>query len=78
MNLDNLLIPAAVAGIVLVVCALLFMRRSNRPGVTRAVMIRMSRPDVALEGGITKTGSRRLTGQRVPDPILPAQFASKA
>ncbi len=62
MNRDDLLIPVAVAGFVLVACALWFMRRGSRPSVSRTVMRRMSRPDVALEGGITKT-DRRLTGR---------------
>ncbi|HWJ39915.1 MAG TPA: hypothetical protein VNT29_02225, partial [Candidatus Limnocylindrales bacterium] len=62
MNSD-LLIPIAVAGIVLVLCALWFVRRGSRPGVTRTVMRRMSRPDAILEGGITKTDSRRPTGR---------------
>src|SRR6202451_8332 len=63
MNLDRFLIPSAVAGLVLVVCALLFMRRGSRPGITRSVMQRMARPDLALEGGITKTDSHRVTGR---------------
>ncbi|HXM89224.1 MAG TPA: type II secretion system F family protein [Candidatus Acidoferrum sp.] len=63
MNLDRFLIPSAVAGLVLVVCALLFMRRGSRPGVTRSVMQRMARPELALEGGITKNDSHRLNGR---------------
>ncbi len=62
MNPD-FLIPAAVGGFVLVACALWFVRRGARPSVTRSVMRRMSRPDLALEGGITKTDSRRSTGR---------------
>jgi tight adherence protein B len=62
MNPD-LLIPIAVAGFVLVACAMWFMRRGVRPGVNRTVMRRMSRPDLLDEGGITKTDSRRLTGR---------------
>ena len=62
MNPD-LLIPIAVAGFVLVVCALWFVRRGARPAVNRTVMRRMSRPDQADEGGITKNDSRRLTGR---------------
>ncbi|HLX06148.1 MAG TPA: type II secretion system F family protein [Candidatus Binatus sp.] len=63
MNREDLQIPVAVAGIVLVACALWFLRRDVRPGVNRNVMRRMSRPDLGLEGGITKTDSRRLTGR---------------
>src|SRR5580704_10826393 len=63
MNLDRFLIPSAVAGLVLVVCELLFMRRGSRPGVTRSVMQRMARPELALEGGITKNDSHRLNGR---------------
>jgi tight adherence protein B len=63
MSRYDLLIPVAVAGFVLVLCALWFVRRSSRPSVTRTVMRRMSRPDAILEGGITKTDSRRLTGR---------------
>ena len=48
MNAD-LLIPVAVAGFVLVACAMVFMRRGSRPSVNRTVMRRMSRPDLALE-----------------------------
>jgi tight adherence protein B len=62
MNRDDLLIPVAVAGFVLVVCALWFMRRGSRPSISRTVMRRMSRPDLALEIGITKI-DRRLTGR---------------
>jgi tight adherence protein B len=62
MNRDDLLIPCAVAGFVLVACALWFMRRGARPSINRVVMRRMSRPDLALEIGITKT-DHRLTGR---------------
>ena len=62
MKFDELLIPIAVAGFFLVLCALWFMRRSNRGSVNRTVMRRMSRPDVALDD-ITKTDRRRLTGR---------------
>ena len=62
MNLDELLIPAAAAGFVLIACALLFMRR-YRPRVTRSVMRRMSRPDADLAEDITKTDRQRLTGR---------------
>ena len=62
MNSD-LLIPCAVAGFVLVACAMVFMRRNSRPSLSRTVMRRMSRPDLVLEGGITKTDSRRVTGR---------------
>jgi tight adherence protein B len=63
MNRYDLLMPGAVACFVLVLCALWFVRRGSRPSVTRTVMRRMSRPDAVLEGGITKTDSRRLTGR---------------
>ena len=63
MNRDDLLIPVGVAGCVLVLCALWFVRRGSRPSVTRSVMRRMGRPDAILEGGITKTNSHRLTGR---------------
>ncbi len=62
MNLGDLLIPAAAAGFVLIACAMLFMR-PNRPRVTRTVMRRMSRPNVALADDITKTDRQRLTGR---------------
>ena len=48
MNPD-LLIPCAVAGFVLVACAMVFMRRNSRPTLNRTVMRRMSRPDLVLE-----------------------------
>ena len=63
MNFSELLIPLAVAGFVLVASALLFMRRSNRPTVNRAVMRRMSRPDVVLSADITRTDRPRLNGR---------------
>ena len=63
MNREDLLIPTAVAGFVLVACAMWFVRRGARPSVTRTVMRRMARPELALEMGITKTDSRRLTGR---------------
>ncbi len=62
MNLGDLLIPAAAAGFVLIVGALLFMR-SNQSRVTRTVMRRMARPNAALADDITKTDRRRLTGR---------------
>jgi tight adherence protein B len=62
MNRDDLLMPVAVAGLVLVACALWFVRRSSRPSVSRTVMRRMSRPDLVVEGGIIKT-DQRLTGR---------------
>ena len=62
MNLDDLWIPAAAAGFVLIACAMVFTR-PNRPRVTRTVMRRMSRPNVALADDITKTDRRRLTGR---------------
>ena len=62
MNPGDLLIPAAAAGFVLIACAMLFMR-PNRPRVTRTVMRRMSRPNVALADDITKTDRQRLTGR---------------
>ncbi len=62
MNLDELLIPAAAAGFVLLACALLFMQR-YRPRVTRSVMRRMSRPETDLAEDITKTDRQRLTGR---------------
>jgi tight adherence protein B len=65
MTLDDVLIPGAVAGIVLVLCALFFVRRGMRPGVTRGVIKRMSRPSAAPEDSITKNDSRRLTGEEV-------------
>jgi tight adherence protein B len=63
MSAGDLLIPGAVAGFVLVACALLFMRRGSRPGVTRTVMRRMSRPDVVLNDDISKTDRHRLNGR---------------
>ena len=65
MTVDDLLIPSAVAGMVLIACALWFVRRGMRPGVTRSVMKRMSRPSVGAEDSITKADSRRLTGEEV-------------
>jgi tight adherence protein B len=63
MSPADLLIPAAVAGLVLVVFTLLFVRRAGRPGVTRVVMRRMSRPDETQANDITKTDRHRLNGQ---------------
>ena len=63
MSLDDLLIPAAVAGFVLVVCALFYMRRGNRPGVNRTVMHRMARPDATLDAISARPIVRRLTGR---------------
>lgn len=65
MTLDDVLIPAAVAGLVLVLCALWFVRRGMRPVVNRSVMKRMARPNLGGEDSITKTDNRRLTGQEV-------------
>ncbi len=62
MSLSDLLIPAAVAGIVLVVCGMWFLRGGIRPRVNRTVMRRMSRPDVTGADDITKTDRHRLSG----------------
>jgi tight adherence protein B len=63
MNRYDLLIPAAVAGLLLVSSALWYLRGGSRRGVTRGVRRRMSRPDVVAEGSITKTDPSRLTGR---------------
>src|SRR5260370_27296805 len=63
MNTNDLMIPGAVAGIVLVLGALLSMRRGQRRGVTRGVMIRMSRPDETVSNDITRTDRHRRTGR---------------
>jgi tight adherence protein B len=65
MTFDDWLIPAAVAGLVLVVCALWLAGRGMRPGVNRSVLKRMSRPDPGAEDSITKADSRRRTGQEI-------------
>jgi tight adherence protein B len=65
MNSDDLLIPAAAAVFVLLACTLWFARRGSRPGVSRNVMRRMSRPDLAAADSITKSDSRRLTGREL-------------
>ena len=76
MSLADLLVPAAAAGFVLLACALLFMW-SSRPGVTRTVMHRMARPDVAAVGDITKTGRSRLTGGEVLSRIYRLNLLQK-
>ncbi len=63
MSPADILAPAAAAAFVLLACALLFIW-SNRPGVTRTVMRRMARPDVAGAGDITKTGRSRPAGRQ--------------
>jgi tight adherence protein B len=63
MNLGDLLVPFAIGGFVMVAGALLLMRRSSRPGVSRAVMRRMARPDAGLIDDITKTDRHRLNGR---------------
>lgn len=64
MNTSEFLIPAAVAGFVLIVSALLYFRRSRRPSLSRGVMRRMSRPD--------ETSANDITG-----PIVIAEAARK-
>ncbi|HEY6394904.1 MAG TPA: hypothetical protein VIX12_05755, partial [Candidatus Binataceae bacterium] len=39
--------------------ALIFLRRSERPAVTRQVIRRMSRPERVAQDGIIKQGRRR-------------------
>src|SRR5260370_39058343 len=63
MNRDDILMPAAVAGLLLVCCGLWYLRSGSRGGVTRGVRRRMSRPAVSAEGSITKSDPSRLTGQ---------------
>jgi tight adherence protein B len=62
MNFYEILIPCAVAGLVLVVSALLYIRRGHRPSINRVVMKRMSRPEATGVGDITKTDRHRHTG----------------
>ena len=64
MRSSELLIPGAVAGFVLVLGALFFMSRGQRPSINRSVMKRMSRPDEAADD-ITKTDRHRRTGQEI-------------
>jgi tight adherence protein B len=63
MNFSEILIPCAVAGFVLVVCALVYMRRGRSPSVNRAVMRRMSRPGETVDNDITRTDRHRHTSQ---------------
>jgi tight adherence protein B len=63
MNLGDLLIPAAVAGIVLVACAMWLTGGGIRPGVPRTVMRRMARPEITAVDDITRTDRHRLSGQ---------------
>src|SRR6266851_10292532 len=65
MKSSELLIPGAVAGMVLVLGALLSMRRTHRPSLNRAVMRRMSRPDETADNDITKTDRHRRSGQEL-------------
>src|SRR5260370_39820606 len=62
-NSNDLMIRGAVAGVVLVLGALLFMLRGQRPGVTRGVMIILSRPDETVSNDITRTDRHRRTGR---------------
>lgn len=64
MNLSDLLLPTAAAGLVLAIAFVLYGRNS-RPGVNRSVMNRMSRPEQAVIADITKIDRRRLTGQEL-------------
>ena len=63
MSPGDLLIPAAVAGFFLVLCALFYMRGSNRPRVNRTVMRRMARPGVTLDDDISRNDRPRLSGR---------------
>ena len=65
MNSSEILIPCAVAGFVLVVCALMYVRSGRSPSVDRAVMKRMSRPDETVDDDITRTDRHRHTGQEL-------------
>ncbi len=65
MRLDEILIPGAVAGFFLIVCALLYLRTGRRPAVNRGVIRRMSRPDETAANDITKTDRYRRTGQEL-------------
>ena len=65
MRTSELLIPGAVAGMVLVLGALLFMRRSHRPSLSRLVMKRMSRPDETADNDITKTDRHRRSSTEI-------------
>jgi tight adherence protein B len=63
MNTSEFLIPGAVAGFFLVVSALLYIRRSQRPSLSRGVLRRMARPDDTAANDITRTDRHRRTGQ---------------
>jgi len=63
MNLGDLLIPAAVAGIVMVACAMWFARGGIRRGVTRSVIRRMARPEAGAIDDITRTDRYRSSGR---------------
>jgi tight adherence protein B len=65
MRSSELLIPGAVAGFVLVLGALVAMRRTHRPSVSRSVMQRMSRPDESADNDITKNDRHRRSGTKI-------------
>lgn len=63
MNTNDLLIPVAVAGFVLVAGAMVLMRRGQSPTVSRSVMARMARPEETASPDITRTDRHRNTGR---------------
>jgi tight adherence protein B len=65
MNIGELLISGAIGAIAMAVCALMLMRGSDRPGVNRAVLRRMSRPDAVVADDITRTDRHRLNGREL-------------
>jgi tight adherence protein B len=75
MNLGDLLVPAAAACFVLLASVAFFIR----PGqlrVTRTVMRRMARPDVAADD-ITKDDRRRLTGRELLSRLYQIHLVQK-
>ncbi len=65
MSTSELLIPGAVAGFVLILGALLAMRRTHRPSLSRVVMRRMSRPDETADNDITRTDRHRRSSTEI-------------
>ena len=65
MTSSELLICCAVGAVAMAVCAVVFMRGNDRPGVSRTVLRRMARPNAVVADDITRTDRHRLNGREL-------------
>jgi len=65
MTPNEILISCAIGLLAMAISAVVFRRSADGPGVNRAVLKRMSRPDAVAADDITRTDRARLNGREV-------------